>query len=75
MRKFSVSAELELMEEETISLANEVPGAGNHVFVSKTRAYSLSTDLDRVVIWNPDAMEITGSIDIPKLDRDRRRQQ
>lgn len=69
MRRFDLGDDLELEEGPTLGFSNEVPGASNHVFISATRAYSLSTDLDRVVVWNPEAMEITGTIEIPELDR------
>lgn len=69
MRRFELTDDLELEEGPTLGFSNEVPGASNHVFISATRAYSLSTDLDRVIIWNPEAMEITGSIEVPLLER------
>jgi hypothetical protein len=69
MRRFDLGEDLALEEGQTLGFSNEVPGASNHVFVSATRAYSLSTDLDRVVVWNPETMEITGRIEVPLLDR------
>jgi hypothetical protein len=35
---------------------------GELAFISATRAYTLSSELDVVVIWNPTTMEITGTI-------------
>jgi hypothetical protein len=69
MTRFSVDAEYNLVEGPTVSFANEVPGAGNHVFISPTRAYSLSTDLDGVVVWNPETMTITGRIPMELPER------
>lgn len=69
MQRFSVSPTLELLDGPTLSLSTRVPGASNHVFISPRRAYSLSTDLDAIVVWDPEAMEITGTIPIEPLDR------
>jgi hypothetical protein len=39
------------------------------VFVSPTRAYSLSSALDEVLVWNPEEMLITGSIPMTMPER------
>lgn len=45
----------------------EVVG-GELAFISSTRAYALSSELDVVVIWNPTTMEITGTIPMQPPD-------
>jgi hypothetical protein len=35
---------------------------GELAFVSTTRAYALSSELDVIVVWNPTTMEITGTV-------------
>ncbi|HTV23640.1 MAG TPA: hypothetical protein VMG12_33350 [Polyangiaceae bacterium] len=62
MTRFSVGADYQLLDGPTISFANQIPGSSHHTFISPTRAYTLSRDLDQVLVWNPETMEITGSI-------------
>jgi len=69
MTRFSVDADYQLVDGPTISFANQIPGSSHHTFISPTRAYTLSRDLDQVLVWNPETMEITGSIPITLPDR------
>jgi len=65
MTRFSVSESLELVEGPELSLINEgFSGidAHSHAFISPTRAYAMSPQLDQVIVWNPEIMEITGTI-------------
>lgn len=62
MTRFSVDEAYELVEGPRVSFAARLPGSSHHVFISPTRAYSLSSDLDEVLVWDPEAMLITGSI-------------
>lgn len=72
MTRFSVDADLTFQEGPRLSFANEgsFADAGLHVFISKTRAYSLSGVLDGLVVWNPQTMEIVENIaiDLPDID-------
>jgi hypothetical protein len=69
MTRFSVNEAYELVEGPRVSFANRLPGSSNHVFISPTRAYSLSSDLDEVLVWDPEAMVITGSIPMSLPER------
>ena len=69
MTRFSVNAAYELVEGPRVSFAARLPGSSHHVFVSPTRAYSLSSDLDEVLVWDPEAMIITGSIPMQLPER------
>lgn len=63
MTRYSVGADLALAPGPTISFANlGVSGSPAHVFISETRAYTPSPQLDLVVVWNPQAMEIVGTL-------------
>jgi hypothetical protein len=70
MTRFTVNGDLSLTEGPTIIFAQHgAAGGGEHVFISATRAYLLSPQLDTVVVWNPEAMAITGTIPISVPDR------
>lgn len=62
MTRFSVEDDLSLVEGPRVSLTTAVPGVGRHVFISETRAYTLSTSLDSLAIWNPSTMELVSVV-------------
>lgn len=63
MTRYTVGAELSLTEDKQLSFANHgANGGARTVYVSETRAYTLSPALDTVVVWNPESMEITGTL-------------
>jgi hypothetical protein len=65
MTRFSVNADLSLSEGPTVSFERYgASGGGENVFVSATRSYLLSPQLDTIVVWNPESMQITGTIDV-----------
>jgi hypothetical protein len=65
MTRFSVNDDLSLREDATISFERYgATGGGENVFVSATRSYLLSPQLDTIVVWDPEAMQITGTMDI-----------
>jgi hypothetical protein len=65
MTRFSVNEDLSLSEGPTLSFERYgAAGGGENVFVSATRSYLLSPQLDTIIVWNPEAMEITGTIPI-----------
>jgi hypothetical protein len=65
MTRFSVNEDLSLSEGPTVSFERYgAAGGGENVFVSATRSYLLSPQLDAIIVWNPESMEITGTIEI-----------
>ena len=65
MTRFSVNADLSLSEGPTVSFERYgAAGGGENVFVSPTRSYLLSPQLDTIVVWDPETMQITGTIPI-----------
>lgn len=70
--RYGVSEELELEEEARFSMA----GAGvarfltSILFISAERAYYLDTDLGQVVVFNPSAMELVSTFDVPGFQRE-----
>lgn len=67
--KYSVDDSGELVEQERLGFANYGPtdfGFWRNVFVSSTKAYFLNGSSEYVV-WNPESMEITGTIPLPEL--------
>jgi hypothetical protein len=70
MTRFSVREDMSLEEGPRVSLASAVPGVGRHIFISETRAYTLSSTLEGLVVWNPTTMEITGSVPLDPPDVD-----
>jgi hypothetical protein len=63
-RRYSVGADLLLRETGAVSFVNQ-GGTGNVMtsFISPTRAYSMTRDNMSIIVWNPEAMTVTGSID------------
>lgn len=61
-----------LVEGETISLqAHGVDSLWDTVYVvSETKAYYPDRDGQQLIVWNPTAMEITGTIDLAETGRD-----
>jgi len=72
MTRYAVNEALDLVEGPALSLLNEgysgIDGH-SHAFVSETRAYSMSPQLDQVIIWNPQTMQITGTIAMQAPER------
>lgn len=69
MTRYTVEDDLSLTPGPSRSFLNYgLGGGGELVYVSETRAYMLSPQLDTIVVWNPAALEITGTIpvDLPK---------
>ena len=65
MTRFSVNADLSLSEGPTLSFERYgAAGGGENVFVSASRSYLLSPQLDTIVVWDPERMEITGTIPV-----------
>ena len=67
MARYGVREDLAFfVDGERLGFSGQTGGAefygGGHAFISKTRAYTLSSELDRVIVWNPSSMEITGTI-------------
>jgi hypothetical protein len=67
MARYGVREDLSFfLDGEKLGFSSHTAGAefygGGHAFISKTRAYTLSSELDRVIVWNPSSMEITGTI-------------
>lgn len=70
MTRYEVNEDLSLTRGPRLSFANEgVGGGGELVYVSATRAYMLSPQLDHVVVWDPSSMEITGNIPVELPER------
>lgn len=74
MTRFAVTEDLELRQDGApLSFLNQ--GAGNAsgfgatVYVSEDRAYTLSSALDAVIVWDPEAMEVTGTIEMDPPER------
>jgi hypothetical protein len=64
---FSLFQAGEQLSFQSYSGGGEFVG-GELAFVSPTRAYALSSELDVVVVWNPTTMEITGTIPMQPPD-------
>ena len=65
MTRFTVNEALDLVAPKTASFERYgAAGGGENVFVSSTRAYLLTPDLDSIVVWDPETMGITGSIPV-----------
>jgi hypothetical protein len=65
MTRFTVNADLSLSEGPTLSFERYgAAGGGENVFVSATRSYLLSPQLDTIVVWDPESMQITGSLPV-----------
>lgn len=65
MTRFSVNGDLSLTEGPTLSFERYgAAGGGENVFVSASRSYLLSPQLDTIVVWDPERMEITGTIPV-----------
>ncbi|WP_157068752.1 hypothetical protein [Sandaracinus amylolyticus] len=72
VQRFSVSADLELIEGPRFSWADfGIPSANatSTVFISSTRAYTLAPQLGLIVVWNPDEMIRTGTIELDYPER------
>jgi hypothetical protein len=64
LTRYSVEEDLSLVEGPRLSFANYgVSGGGTFAHVSDTRAYLLSPQLDSIIVWDPTAMQITGTIE------------
>jgi hypothetical protein len=70
MTRFSVRDDMTLVEGPRLSLASALPGVGRHVVISETRAYTLSTSLETLAIWNPTSMEVTAIVPLDPPDVD-----
>lgn len=65
MTRYTVAEDLSLSEGPKLSFANQgVTGSARTVYISGTRAYTLSSALDVIAVWNPETMEITGTIEM-----------
>jgi hypothetical protein len=62
----------QLVEDGRISFLNEglVRASFGNVMVSPTKAYQLSTEQYTAVAWNPETLEITGSVDLAALRKE-----
>jgi hypothetical protein len=73
LTRYGVRADYSLFRDgEELSFLGHSPGAefvgGELAFISATRAYALSSQLDAVVVWDPTTMEITGTIPMEPPD-------
>jgi hypothetical protein len=70
--RYGADASGRLVEEDRISFLNEgLAGASfGNVMVSPTKAFMLSTEQYTAVVWNPETMEITGSVDLGALRKE-----
>jgi hypothetical protein len=73
LTRYGVREDFSLFQTgEQLSFRNYGAGAqfvgGELAFISPTRAYALSSELDLVVVWNPTTMEITGTIPMQPPD-------
>lgn len=71
VKRFSVGQDLTLIDGPELSWQNfgiARSNASYAVFVSKHRAYTLAPDLGVVVVWDPESMEVTGTlpVDLPR---------
>lgn len=67
MQRFSVDEDLRLVDGPRFSWQDFGIGeinATSTVFVSAERAYSFAPGLDVVIVWNPETMERTGTLDV-----------
>jgi hypothetical protein len=67
MTRYGVREDLSFFPDgEKLGFSGQTSGAefygGAHALISETRAYTLSSELDRVIVWNPSSLEITGTI-------------
>jgi hypothetical protein len=70
MQRYAVNEDLSLTAGPRLSFANYgLGGGGELVYVSPTRAYMLSPQLDTVVVWDPSSMVITGTIPVELPER------
>jgi hypothetical protein len=73
LTRYSVREDFSLFQDgEKLSFLSYGGGGefvgGELAFISATRAYTLSSELDVVVVWNPTSMEITGTIPMQPPD-------
>jgi hypothetical protein len=71
LTRFSMGDDGDLEEGNRISFANhgaDTAAFWRNVFVSATKAYLFIPDAREVVIWDPEALEITGTFALPELD-------
>jgi hypothetical protein len=73
LTRFGVREDFSLYQDgEGLSFLSYSAGGpfegGEIAFISATRAYTLSSELDVVAIWNPTTMEITGTIPMQPPD-------
>jgi hypothetical protein len=65
MTRYTVENDLSLTRGPSLSFFNYgLGGGGELVYVSETRAYMLSPQLDTIVVWNPATLDITGTIPV-----------
>jgi hypothetical protein len=65
MTRYEVTPDLELVQGQKFSFqAVGLKAGGFMAFLSKTRAYLFDSTDWRVIVWNPSAMEITGTFPI-----------
>ncbi len=62
--RYAVDDQLRLSDAGAVSFMS-FGGTGNVMtsFISATRAYSMTRDNMQIIVWNPDEMTVTGSID------------
>jgi hypothetical protein len=68
--KYEVKADLALSEVGSFSFANyglTSAAFWNNQFVAKDKAYMVN-GFSELIIWNPETMEIEGTIDLPELE-------
>jgi hypothetical protein len=76
VRRYSVTAEAELVEEGSVSFASYglIEGqfdSWNVTFISPTKAYLMDFREGTTIVWDPTAMQITGDIPgLPEMQRE-----
>lgn len=72
MVRYTPDADGTLRENGRLSFLNQgLTGTGfGNAFVSDTKAYMVSEEQYVAVVWNPETMEITGTIDLSYLQKD-----
>ena len=52
-----------VLSTQAFSISSNGVSAGNFIFLSETKAYVIDTLAFLIIIWNPESLEITGTID------------
>lgn len=69
VRRYAIDEAGRLQADGSITFLNEglQRASFGNVMVSPTKAYQVSTEQYKVIVWNPTTLEITGSVDLAAL--------